>query len=387
MSKRRNQDDNNNKKSRVRKTDPIKSLINRIEESNISENGKEIAIQRLTNGTEYEKYKAVEWCENLLKIPFKKMAKLPVNKKTDITKIHDYFDKVKNILDEAVYDMQTVKDEIIQYIAQFISTNNKAMPRILGLVGVAGCGKTKIIRTGLSPCLNRPIKCISMGGIRDSSHFTGFEYTYAGSRYGMLVQSLIETKVMNPIIFMDELDKVSTGHDGQEIINMLIHITDPVQNHTFTDKYFSEINIDLSKVVFIFSFNDEKLIHPILKDRIHIVKVPDPDLKAKVIIGKNYLPKEILPNIGFDINDFILSENILKFIIQEYCSNDKGIRGLKHILESIFLKINAIRYMKTSKYKSLKTITFPLELTESIVSELIIKKDDSYDYMIKHMFT
>jgi ATP-dependent Lon protease len=105
-----------------------------------------------------------------------------------------------------------------------------------------------------------------MGGIRDSSTFVGFEYTYSGSRYGMLSQCLMDSEVMNPIIFMDELDKISLTNDGVDIQNLLIHITDPVQNMTYQDKYFSGVTVDLSKVIFVFAFNDVNLINPILKD-------------------------------------------------------------------------------------------------------------------------
>ena len=226
-----------------------------------------------------------------------------------------------------------------------------------------------------------------MGGVRDSSHFVGFDYTYVGSRHGVILQTLIETKCMNPIIFMDELDKVSTGHEGMDVINLLVHLTDPVQNNTFTDKYFSDFEIDLSKVVFVFSFNDEKSINPILKDRLHIIRIPDPDLQSKIVIGKKYLPKEIFPNIGFKLEDIIIPDEIIKFIVKQYCSNDKGVRGIKRVLETILLKINVARYIQSPKYPSLKNIKFPLELTEKIVTECINKSSNSFeDYVLSHMF-
>jgi ATP-dependent Lon protease len=380
-----NNDNKNNKKSK--KKDKIDLMLEQVEASSMPDNIKEIAKSKIESANFLEKGKTVEWCETLLKIPFNKYKKLPITNKSNPEKINEYFSKAQQILDNSVHGMESVKEEIIQYIAQFISTNNKSMSRVIGLVGCPGCGKTSLIKRGLSPALNRPMKLISMGGVRDSSHFVGFDYTYVGSRHGVILQTLIETKCMNPIIFMDELDKVSTGHEGMDVINLLVHLTDPVQNNTFTDKYFSDFEIDLSKVVFVFSFNDEKSINPILKDRLHIIRIPDPDLQSKIVIGKKYLPKEIFPNIGFKLEDIIIPDEIIKFIVKQYCSNDKGVRGIKRVLETILLKINVARYIQSPKYPSLKNIKFPLELTEKIVTECINKSSNSFeDYVLSHMF-
>ena len=246
---------------------------------------------------------------------------------------------------------------------------------------------TRIIRSGLAPALLRPIKYISMGGIRDSNHFNGFDLTYTGSRPGLIVQSLIDCGVMDPIIFMDELDKISETPEGVEIQNLLIHLTDPVQNSTFQDKYFAGINIDLSKVIFIFSYNDEKKISPVLKDRIYNIKVPIPSNNSKIIIGKLFLTKEIAPNIGFKVDDIVFPDTVLQYILTTYCYGEKGIRSLKKIMETLYLKINTAKYLKTQKYKSLTNLTFPLTVTEKIVSECIPRVDnESYDYIMRHMY-
>ncbi len=366
---------------------PLEKIEDEIYNSRMEKSVKDYVLNRFRNIDLSDKTKQIEWIESILKIPWKKYAKLPVNKNNKNETIQTYFDFAVKTLNDSVYGMDTVKEEMINYIAQFISSDNNCMPRIIGLVGSPGVGKTRIIRSGLAKALSRPIKCISMGGLNDSSHFIGFDYTYSGSRYGLIAQTLIETGVMNPIIFMDELDKISNTNSGMEIQNLLIHLTDPVQNTTFQDKYFSGIHIDLSKVVFIFSYNDEKLISPILKDRIYTIRVPDPDMKAKVIIGKDFLTKEITPNIGLKLEDIVFTEDILRYIIKEYCEYDKGIRGLKKCMETLYLKINTARFMKEPKYKSLKDISFPLVLTEKIVKECINKEEnETYDYIMRHMF-
>jgi ATP-dependent Lon protease len=362
-------------------------LKQRILDSGMLEKDKQYVLSRLEN-IDVEKEKAVEWFESLLKIPFGKYADNPIKVENPIEEIHTYFDQTYEKLDEAVYGMDKVKEDIVNYIAQFISTNNKSSPRVIGLCGSAGIGKTVIIRRGLAEALKRPMKTVSMGGIRDSSTFVGFEYTYSGSRYGMLSQCLMDAEVMNPIIFMDELDKISLTNDGLDIQNLLIHITDPVQNMTYQDKYFSGVTVDLSKVIFVFAFNDVNLINPILKDRINIINVPDPDMEAKVIIGKKYLVKEISPNIGFKESDIVFTDEIVRYIIKTYCNKDKGVRGLKKCIETIMLKINTARFLGSRlKYKSLKDIKLPFEVTEKVVKELLPEeRNRKEEEILSHMY-
>ena len=375
-------------KNRKQYKNPLDKIEDDIYNSGMEKSVKDYVLNRFRNIDLSDKTKQLEWIQGILKIPWKKYAKLPVNKNNKSETIQTYFDFAIKTLNDSVYGMDIVKEEMINYIAQFISSDNNCMPRIIGLVGSPGVGKTRIIRSGLAKALSRPIKCISMGGLSDSSHFVGFDYTYSGSRYGLIVQTLMETGVMNPIIFMDELDKISDTPRGEEIAGILTHLTDTSQNSQFHDKYFADIDFDLSKCLFIFSYNDEKLVSPILKDRIYTIRVPDPDMKAKVIIGKDFLTKEITPNIGLKIQDIVFTEDILRYIIKEYCENDKGIRGLKKCMETLYLKINTARFMKEPKYKSLKDISFPLVITEKIVKECIKKEEnETYDYIMRHMFT
>jgi len=353
----------------------------KITESKMPEKVKEEALLRLKN-VDSDKPKQMEWFDSLIKIPFGIYSPLPVTKQQPKPEIYDYFKKVQDGLDKAVYGLDTVKEEITNYIAQFITTESNSMPRVIGLHGSAGTGKTSLIRRGLADALSRPMKTISMGGIRDSSHFVGFDYTYSGSRHGILLQSIMDSGVMNPIIFMDELDKISQNNDGIEVQNLLIHLTDPMQNSTFQDKYFAGIEFDLSKVIFVFAFNDESLIHPILKDRLHIIRIPDPTLEAKIIIGKQFLTKELSTNLCMKPEDITFSDEVIKTIIQNYCATDKGVRSMKRCIESIMLKINAAQYLgDMCKYKSIRNKEFPIEVTPSMVKELLTNeenKDDKY---------
>jgi len=199
---------------------------------------------------------------------------------------------------------------------------------------------------------------------------------------------LIETKVMNPIIFMDEVDKISTSDKGIDVQSVLIHLTDPVQNSDFQDKYFSGISIDLSKVLFVFSCNDDTKLSPILKDRLNIIRVKNPTLNDKVIIGKKYLLNELCPNIGLDVTKILLGDDTVKFIITKYCKDDVGLRGLKKCIESILLKINNALYNPLTKYKTLKNISLeePFEITVNVVEDVLKKNEDKYSDLMNSMF-
>jgi len=364
-----------------------KQLKERIINSNMDDKVKESALMRLKN-IDSDKQKHLEWFELLLKIPFKQYSNVPINKEDGEDKISNYFDSVYEILDNATYGMKEVKEEIVNYIAQIVSTDNQNMPRIIALNGSAGIGKTALVRRGLSECLKRPMKGFSCGGIRDSAFLNGFSFTYSGSRPGAIVNGLIDCKVMNPIFFFDELDKISLTTDGLDIQNMLIHLTDPVQNNDFQDKYFEGIPIDLSKVIFIFSFNDINMVSPILKDRLHIINVPTPTKKEKITIGTKYLTKELFPNIGMKEGEIVFTEDVMSYIINQHCEHDKGVRNLKRCIETILLKINTARFIgKRNKYKSLKDkLKFPINITNDMIDELIEKKKDDRDEMIRHMF-
>ena len=146
--------------------------------------------------------------------------------------------------------------------------NNQVI--VLDSRGAPGIGKTSLARKGLAYCLKdadgttRPFSFIALGGSSNGSTLSGHNYTYVGSTWGRIVDILMENKCMNPIIFIDELDKVSKTENGKEIIGILTHLIDPTQNESFQDKYFSGIDIDMSKALFIFSYNDVSVIDKIL---------------------------------------------------------------------------------------------------------------------------
>jgi ATP-dependent Lon protease len=371
-------------------TEPSFSLKDKISSSNIPDDYKKYAIDKekgllLNFGPSASKDK--EWIETLLKVPFNNYSNLPVNKDSSIESIKEYFKEVNEKLEEASYGMENVKEEVIDYISQMISTNGEGMPRVICIQGIQGSGKTNIVRNGISKVLNRPFQQINMGGISDADYLLGHDSTYVGSKPGRIIQALINSKVMNPIIFMDEVDKISSTEKGNDIQSVLIHLTDPVQNKDFQDKYFIGLNIDVSKAIFIFSCNDESKLSPILRDRLNIIKIKEPSVQDKIVIGKKYLLKELVPNIGLSFENIKLEDEVVKHIINQYCKDDSGVRGLKKCIESILMKINSARY-SVSKYKSLKNINVDESITITIkmVDDIIIKREDTRSEMMNSMF-
>jgi ATP-dependent Lon protease len=155
-----------------------------------------------------------------------------------------------------------------------------------------------LVKDGISKILGREFAFIALGGTGDASFLEGHGYTYEGSLWGRIVQILMESKCMNPVIYFDELDKVSDTPRGEEIIGILTHLTDTSQNSEFHDKYFSEIHFDLSKCLFIFSYNDESRINPILRDRMYRIMTKGYEKKEKSIIARNFLLTKIQTTSG-----------------------------------------------------------------------------------------
>jgi ATP-dependent Lon protease len=187
---------------------------------------------------------------------------------------------------------------------------------------------------------------------------------------------------MNPVIYFDELDKVSDSPRGQEIIGILTHLTDTSQNSQYHDKYFSDVEFDLSKCLFIFSYNDESLVNPILRDRMYKIKTKGYDKKQKYIISKNYLLPKICEQVKFENGDLVIPNEVIEYMVENHCNNEDGVRNLKRCLEIIYTKLNLYRIMKPgTKIFDQETsfkIEFPFTVTKEIVDTLIKKEKLPY---------
>jgi ATP-dependent Lon protease len=283
----------------------------------------------------------------------------------------NYLNDVKKILDDAIFSQAEAKKEIQRIIAQWI--NGESRGYCFGFEGPPGIGKTSLAKKGISKCLindkgeSRPFSFIALGGSSNGSILEGHSYTYVGSTWGKIVDILMETKCMNPIIYIDELDKISNTENGKEIIGILTHMTDSSQNDEFYDKYFSGVKIDLSKVLFIFSYNNFSLLDPILADRIHRVQFKSLSKKEKIYIINNYILPELLETVGFPVNSVTFSDDVLLFLMYNY-TFEAGIRKLKQKIFEIVRELN-LRYLMNQN-----DIELPIEVTKELVEEIFSNK-------------
>jgi ATP-dependent Lon protease len=331
---------------------------------NVSDNIKTLVMEKIKEfKSSKESSKAETYIDAFFRIPFDKFKKEEIfikchnnnnnNNNINILDIKkekiNYLNHVNNVLNSAVYGHDDSKREIKRIIAQWM--NGRMDGVILGFHGPPGVGKTCFAKKGIANCLidqdgnSRPFCIFQLGGAQDGATLEGHNYTYIGAKYGRLVEMLMESKCMNPIIYFDELDKVSNTEKGQEIIDILIHLTDKSQNKQIYDRYFSGIELDFSKCIIIFSYNDSSKIDHILKDRITEIKINPLNKDEKIVIVNNFLLKEISDNIGMDCK---INNELISYIIDEY-TNEAGVRKLSEKLYEIFREIN-LRLLEYDNY-------------------------------------
>jgi ATP-dependent Lon protease len=341
----------------LKKVKPDKPLKYKILESDLSEDVKSQILEKINNfqtlnpsSGEFQKMR--KYMNGLEKIPFGVYSRLPVSHKSDDKKVKDFFKKLQHDLSTCTYGQEKAKSAILEIAAKWI-TNPSSVGNVIGLCGPPGIGKTSLIKNGLAKSLNVPFSFVGLGGATCSAYLQGHDFTYEGSKWGRMIEILMEAKTMNPIIFFDELDKVSETKNGEEIIGILTHLTDPTQNNTYSDKYFSGIDFDFSKCLFIFSFNDESKLNPILKDRIKVIKLDGFKTDQKVEIAKRFSIKKICKNVGFKEKNIVFPDETLRFIAFTYCP-EKGVRKLEKCIETIVMKLNLYSITNDLSYLSIK---------------------------------
>jgi len=292
---------------------------------------------------------------------------------TSIQTIESSMKAIEQVLDDSIYSHKNAKNQIMKIIAQWM--NGELSGYCFGFEGCPGIGKTSLAKKGLSNCLKdddnnpRPFAFIALGGSSNGSLLEGHGYTYMNSSWGKIVDILMDTKCMNPIIYIDELDKVSKTENGKEIIHFVTHLIDQTQNDKFQDKYFSGIDIDLSKALFIFSYNDPDQIDKVLLDRIHRIKFDNLTLHDKLIIVKKYIIPEINKKMGFE-NIVEISEEMIEFIIINY-TMEPGVRKLKEIFFDLFGEIN-LSILKSNTNSNI--IKIPIIITKENIENKYLKK-------------
>jgi ATP-dependent Lon protease len=327
---------------------------------------------------EYCKLK--NWVDAFMQIPFNKNKNLPITIADGVDKCHDFMTAAKTRLDTAVHGLNDAKMQIMQMVGQWIA-NPAAIGTAVAIHGPPGTGKTSLVKEGISKILGRDFAFIALGGATDSSFLEGHSYTYEGSVWGKIVDILIRCKSSNPVIYFDELDKISETSKGEEIVGILTHLTDTSQNSEFHDKYFSEVGFDLSKCLFIFSYNDESRVNPVLLDRMYKIKTTGYSTKDKTFIAQQHLIPRIRAEVAFDEGDIVIPDAVVEYIVEHHTMKEAGVRNLKRCLETVYTKLNLHRLMRPGtqlfeeKEKSLE-VSFPYTVSQEVVDKLI-KKNDS----------
>lgn len=365
-------------------------------ESNIPAKFKAVVLQKLKvlktmepGDSEYFKLKT--WVDGFMRVPFGIYKSLSVNISDGMDKCHDFLENAKNTLDNCTYGLNDAKLQILQMVGQWI-VNPSAVGSAIAIHGPPGTGKTTIVKEGISKILGREFAFIALGGAGDSSFLEGHSYTYEGSSWGKIIQILMDSRCMNPVIYFDELDKISETPRGEEITNILVHLTDITQNDEYHDKYFSEVSFRLSQCLFIFSYNDETRINPILKDRMYCIHTKGYDSKEKMIIARKHLLPKIREQVRFTEADVIIPDETLRYIIcsQTLCKGEQGVRNLKRCLEIIHTKLNLFRLVKPDsklldKDISLGPVTFPFTVTTKHV-DILIKTEEPLNQSFLSMY-
>lgn len=362
----------------------------KIIESSIPDEYKVIALQKMNQmkvGSDGETGKIKAWLDGFMKIPFGKYTTLPVSMTDGPEKCQAFMESAKKRLDDCTYGLNDAKMQIMQYLGQILS-NPQGTGTVIAIEGPMGTGKTTLVLEGICKILGRPYELIPLGGATDSSLFEGHMITYEGSVWGCIANALMKSKTMDPLFFFDELDKVSDTPKGDEINGVLTHLTDSTQNRAFQDKYFAGIDLDLSRAVFVFSYNDRSKVNRILADRMYTIRTEGYTNTQKGIITKQYLSPSLRTNLRFNDTDVVITDESIQYIIANYTMEEKGVRNLKRCIETIYSKLNLFRLMTpgTNLFEteiSLK-VEFPFKVTPDIVSKLL--KSPERSMSASHMY-
>lgn len=351
-----------NKKLITNEDDLYEKINNKIMPNNLKDKLKNLYNRYLVDKNE----KLLLLIKNVEQLPFHFNS----NILTDMIKTNNFDNKKIFIsdlykkLNEEIYGIEDTKDAIISFIAKQLHNPKQINSKFMTLQGSPGVGKTSLVQT-ISKLLDIPYYYINLSNIDNKNTLIGHDYTYEGSTYGVIASALMSNKCLNGIIFIDEIDKIN-----EKIQNVFISILDPLTNSEFKDKYFRDFNIDLSKSTIILSLNDDTLINPILKSRLHIIKINDYNNNDKKNIISKFLIPKLKENYNVEIN---IEDTVIDFIIEETKHNG-GIREINSYLTKIYDL--AVLDIYTNKYN------FNNNFTYENIKLLNIKKNINLPYFI-----
>ena len=258
------------------------------------------------------------YLDELLSMPWDKTDNAPIDLKT-----------ARTVLDSEHSGLIGVKERILEHIA-VMKKPGKNRGSILCFVGAPGVGKTSLCKS-IANALSRKYCRISLGGISDEAHFRGHRKTYIGAQCGRIMDALKRCKSNNPVIVLDEIDKMGRDWRGDPE-SALLEILDPEQNKAFRDHYL-EVDFDLSNVLFIATSNSLNM-SPALKDRMEIIEIPGYSEDEKIKIAREHLLKRAAEDTGWDVNNIVISDEAIAHIIRNFTS-EQGVRELQREISSL----------------------------------------------------
>lgn len=303
----------------------VMRLANKLKDKKLPKDVNEIALRELKrikmmNSASSEYHVIENYLNNIVEYPWNDLTK----SKTDVV-------FAKKVLNDEHEGMESVKKRILQHLSVMQLKKNSKIS-VICLYGPPGVGKTSICKS-IARSLGRKYYRIGLGGMTDESEIRGHRRTYVGAMPGKLAQAMIRLKTKNPVILLDEIDKLgSTGFKGN-IESALLEVLDPEQNHSFNDHYMG-VGIDLSQVLFIATANDISKISGPLRDRLEIIELSGYTVNEKVNIAKKHLLVQEKIDNGIDKLDFDLSDGVLKTIISKY-TREAGVRKLRQKIKEI----------------------------------------------------
>ena len=346
--------------------------------NNMPNNIKKICLDKLeelkSQSSDYNKIKL--YINTLINFPWPTEnddIKFKLLNNSDMNKSAEFLKQIKVNLDKNIYGHTKTKTKIIHILSKLITGNSSSIQSI-ALVGEMGVGKSKMCQI-LAKSLDIPFVQITLGGQNDGELLHGHGYTYAGAQPGMIVKKMVEAGSSRCIFYFDELDKcVSRGGQVNELMSILIHLTDPMTNNAFQDRFFQEITFPLNKVIFVFSFNDIDKVDKILLDRLEVIHVNKYSTKEKIPIAKEHLIKDCENDFGFIKHNhkLIFSDEIIVFIIENYTC-EAGVRSLKKKIANIYEKINCDTLMGIVSFDMLGELVVTKDLVISILGVVNIE--------------
>ena len=332
-----------------------------------------------------EYYKLRAWMEKLVAMPLGVYKEMPVRLEEGAEACAPFMNKARRCLDDAIYGQDEAKLQIMQFIASKIA-NPTASGLSLLLMGPPGIGKTSLIKNGIAKALEWPFQFISLGGDSDATTYTGHQFVYEGSHCGRIANCLAQAKSMSMVLMFDELDKISATPKGEEVQNLLVHMTDPVQNMEFEDKYLSGIPLDLSRTMLVFSGNDINRIDKVLLDRMIVVQLAGYGPKDKISIAEQFLLPSALKEVNL-AEKVAISRDILQHVLDNYAKEETGVREFKRCIEQIVQRINMLRMFNVKELPfHIPGFQLPFVLKKEHV-DLFLKKKEVGDKMPYGMYT